>query len=189
MHKVKYKTHVNNTYNHIYIATIQQRHSELHHNHPNIVAVSFAQTRPAFTVKNMYSLHFQCSWTLKTTDASFESNYQIENQMLFIIHTQKRTEKRASISSICFLRTSPYAQDWTVSFLWEKASVHVHTTLSRRALGLLRVHACMYSMYVNAVSLDSCATDTALDRISVLPISVALPLFITRQRDASMVQS
>ncbi len=67
------------------------------------MAVSFAQTRPAFTVKNMYSLHFQCSWTLKTTDASFESIYQIENQMSFHPHTQKGQKKRASISSICFL--------------------------------------------------------------------------------------
>ncbi len=57
------------------------------------MAVSFAQTRPAFTVKNMYSLHFQCSWTLKTTDASFESNYQIENQMLFHPHTKKDRKK------------------------------------------------------------------------------------------------
>ncbi len=88
-------------------------------------------------------------------------------------HTQKRTQKKGIyFPPSVFLRTSPYAQDWTVSFLWEKASVHVHTKLSRRALGLLRVHACMY---VNAVSLDSCAMDTALDRISVLPLVRPFP--------------
>ncbi len=151
------------------------------------MAVSFAQTRPAFTVKNMYSLHFQCSWTLKTTDASFESNYQIENQMLFHPHTKKDRKK-----SIYFLH------------LFSCAHHHMHRTerchsCEKKLLCMSTQHSaggrwdccvCMHvCMYVNAVSLDSCATDTALDRISVLPISVALPLFITRQRDASMVQS